>query len=168
MLSDTQEPARGNAKNECLKNRLISFIERTVDERAGAGGRWHSDLAVFNNLVNLFPRSGSDSFPVALRIRPSKPCDFLDGLLIAVLETVPFGCTSGIGRYLVGGIPQYAEPPALIINVQNTANAPMIIGPAYDRRARDHFCNKYFRGAIRRRNCRKGRSTVKNSSVAAA
>src|SRR6266480_5814578 len=80
MLSDTQEPAHGNAKNECLKNRLISFIERTVDERAGAGGRWHSGLAVFNNLVNLFPRSGSDSFPVALRIRPSKPCDFLDGL----------------------------------------------------------------------------------------
>src|SRR5205814_8136258 len=71
---------RGNAKNECLKNSLISFIQRTVDERAGAGGRWHSDLAVFNNLVNLFPRSGSDSFPVALRIRPSKPCDFLDGL----------------------------------------------------------------------------------------
>jgi len=80
MLSDTQEPARGNAKNECLKNRLISFIERTVDEPRWRWGMLAFRFSRFYNLVNLFPRSGSDSFPVALRIRPSKPCDFLDGL----------------------------------------------------------------------------------------
>jgi hypothetical protein len=35
------KPARRNAENDRLKNRLIPFVKRTIDEYASAGGRWH-------------------------------------------------------------------------------------------------------------------------------
>ena len=63
-----QKPAGGNTENDCLENRLILFIEPTVDEYASVGGRWHSTLAVFDDQMNLFTAARLDSRSVRRRM----------------------------------------------------------------------------------------------------
>ena len=43
------ESTGGDTEDDGFKERLVSLIERTVDEYASAGGRWHLGLTMSNN-----------------------------------------------------------------------------------------------------------------------
>ena len=99
------EAAGNNAKHNRVEDRLVLFIERTVDENTSARRRWHpAQLCLTTKKTSLSEPDrilalyffGSVRFNSAI---------FRTASLITLLETVPLRCTSGIGRYFVSGTP---------------------------------------------------------------
>ena len=53
------EAASSNTKHNRVEDRLVLFIEWTIDENTSARRRWHSGLAVLNDQENVLVRARS-------------------------------------------------------------------------------------------------------------
>ena len=112
------ESTRRHAKDDRVQERLVFFVEWTVNEHASAGGRRHSGSTVLSHQEHVLAQGGAYSRLILFWVGSLQFCDFSDGLSDHTLgnrSTSPHVWNWAILRF--GHASKYGRRPALSLEI---------------------------------------------------